>query len=131
MATEKEVPEVQPAAEEFWDRLTDGEFCVQACEDCGERVFPPRKYCINCYSANWHYEPVAGEGTVYGYTVIHRASSREYDTPVVSAIVELEEGPRVMGRVDCDPDEIETGAAVSLDPTNLSESDVRLTFRLA
>jgi len=130
MVAEKSVPEVQPAAEGFWEHLQNGEFCIQFCDDCGEVVFPPRKYCIHCYSSDWHYEPIDGQGTVYGYTIIHRASSQDYETPVVSAIIELEEGPRVMGQVACDPDNIKTGHPVELDPSNLSESDVRLTFRL-
>jgi hypothetical protein len=130
MTAEKPVPETHPSTAEFWDRLTDGEFCIQACDDCGEVGFPPRRYCVHCYSQNWHFEAIDGGGTVYGYTVIHRASDEKYDTPVVSAVVELEEGPRVMGRVDCDPSEVTTGAPVRLDPSNLSDSDVRVTFEL-
>jgi len=130
MTVEKPIPETHPSSQEFWDRLTEGELCIQVCEDCGTKVFPPRKYCIECYSEAWHYEPVSGTGTVYGYTIIHRASSREYDVPVVSAIVELDEGPRVMGHVACEPDDIQCGAAVVFDPSNLSDSDVRVTFQL-
>lgn len=130
MTKEKPIPETVPSAQEFWDRLTEGELCIQVCEDCSAKTFPPRKFCIECYSENWQFEPVSGDGSVYGYTVIHRASSREYDVPVVSAIVELNEGPRVMGKVACEPDNISCGDDVVLDPSNLSESDVRVTFRL-
>lgn len=130
MTVEKSIPETDPSVQEFWNRLTEGELCIQVCEDCAAKVFPPRKYCIECYSDNWQFEAVSGNATVYGYTVIHRASSREYDVPVVSAIVELEEGPRVMGRVACEPNEISCGDDVIFDPSNLSESDVRVTFQL-
>ena len=131
MVGKKPIPETTPTTEEYWNRLSNGELCVQQCNDCGELTLPPRICCIECYSEDWDYVPVAGSGDVYGYSIIHRPSSDEFEAPVVSAIVELTEGPQIMGRVACDPDEISVGTPVELDPGNLSDDDVRVTFRLS
>lgn len=129
MVQKKPIPETTRVTEEYWTRLSNGELTVQHCNDCGHLTFPPRLYCVECYSENWEYSPVEGIGDIYGYSIIHRPSSREYEIPVVSGIVELEEGPRIMGRIDCDPAVIEVGMRVELDPSNLSGDDVRVTFK--
>ena len=68
---------------------------------------------------------------MYGYTHVHRpARAFEADAPVLSAIVTLDEGPRLMGRVADDPAAIEVGSRVRLDPSALSSQNVRLTFEL-
>jgi hypothetical protein len=57
----------------------------------------------------------SGRGTVYSFTVIRQNYSRPFRDwiPYVVAIVELEEGPRVMTNViDCDPDNVQVGMPV-------------------
>lgn len=134
MAVKKPVPDINSDHEqEFWNRVTNGELCVQHCHACGENNCPPRLVCPDCYSSDWEFQEIDGIGTVYGYTVIHRPSTPDFEDelPIVSAIVEVTEGPRIMGKVDCDPDDIETGTPVQLDPSNLNDDDVRITFELA
>ena len=57
----------------------------------------------------------SGRGTVYSFTVIRQNYSRPFRDwiPYVVALVDLEEGPRVMTNiVDCEPDDVRIGMAV-------------------
>ena len=57
----------------------------------------------------------SGRGTVDSFTVIRQNYSRPFRDwiPYVVALVDLEEGPRVMTNiVDCEPDDVSIGMAV-------------------
>ena len=59
--------------------------------------------------------PASGKGTVYSFTVIRQNYSRPFRDwiPYVVALVDLEEGPRVMTNlIDCDPETVQVGMAV-------------------
>lgn len=92
---------------------------LQRCRDCAGLQYYPRVVCTHCGSTDLDSQPVAGNGTVYSYTVVC-ADLRQDEEPYVVAIVELAEGPRLLSRiVDCEP------AAVRCDMS------VRLRFRAA
>ena len=58
----------------------------------------------------------SGQGTIYSYTVVHRAPPGFADAPYVVALVELAEGPRMMTRViDVEPGSVEIGQKVELE----------------
>ena len=91
------------------------------CKECGAINFPPRKICIKCKKPSEFEEiKLSGKGKVYSYTVTGRgATVFEHteegivggDFPI--AIVELEEGVRVLGQItDCSPSEIKIGTEV-------------------
>lgn len=132
MPTNKPIPSTTTDHERrYWERVAEGDVCIVRCHACGAVSHPPRRYCPVCYADDWSFEPIEGTGTVYGYTCIHRPSRRfETDAPIVSAVIELIEGPRLMGRVACDVTAIEVGSRVRLDTSVLSENNVRLTFEL-
>lgn len=63
--------------------------------------------------------PVSGQGTVFTYTVNYHPYNPEIPVPYVIAIVELTEqsGLRVAANiVDCEPDSVTSGMAVSIRP---------------
>jgi uncharacterized OB-fold protein len=58
-----------------------------------------------------------GKGTIYAYTVIHRAPSRPFepDVPYTVALVDLEEGCRMITNiVDVSPQEVRVGMEVEV-----------------
>jgi len=62
-----------------------------------------------CYSSKTEWTAASGKGKVYTFTVYHYAYHKafENDLPYVTAIVELEEGPRILTNiVSCNPDEV-------------------------
>jgi len=121
-----------PIEEEYWERVASGSLSVMACNECDAYSHPPRLRCPTCYSDDWEFHPIDGSGQVHAYTIVRKPSSADYaeELPVVSAIIELSEGPKLMTKVDCNPAEISIGDGVQLDASNLSEDDVRLIFQL-
>jgi uncharacterized OB-fold protein len=73
--------------------------------------------CPACHSPEAVWTAVSGRGTVYTYSVVHRAPTPAYqaDAPYVVAYVELDEGPRVPARlVDVDPADVTVDMPVTV-----------------
>jgi uncharacterized protein len=100
--------------EPYWQGLHDGKLLVQRCDDCSDFQLYPRDRCITCRGPVSFVE-ASGRGTVYSFTVIRQNYSRPFRDwiPYVVALVELEEGPRVMtDLVDIEPEAVTIGMAV-------------------
>lgn len=82
----------------YQEYLAKGEFRIQRCGGCGSHVFYPRLLCPQCGSSSLKWIVPSGAGTVYSTTVMRRRPEAGGDYNV--ALVELEEGPRLMSRVD-------------------------------
>ena len=85
------------------------------CTTCSTNFFPPRGVCSKCRRKG-KIEPFefSGNGKVYSFTQIHAAPAGfEKEVPYVMAIVELDEGARVLGQiVDASNGELKIGARV-------------------
>jgi uncharacterized OB-fold protein len=123
------IPPTSQLTEPYWDAARRGELAVQRCVRCGERPFPPRAHCPSCGAPSLSWAPVSGRGTLHSYTVAHRAPHPVFagQLPLVVAIVQLEEGPRmVTNLVGCDPAGLEVGMAVEARFEPIDESDMVL-----
>lgn len=103
-----------PVNEPFWAGVDAGELRLQHCPDCGLVNFPPRSRCPDCF-AELEWRAASGEGTVYSFGVVHRPNQPaafEHRLPIVLAVVELAEGPRLVSNVLADPDDVAVGADV-------------------
>jgi uncharacterized OB-fold protein len=91
--------------------LAKGEFNIQHCTACGHHIFYPRALCHRCGSADLEWIAASGRGTVYATSVIRvRPEQGEHYN---IALIDLEEGPRMISRVvDVAPDAVRIGAAV-------------------
>ena len=61
----------------------------------------PRSLCPNCWSDDLEWIESAGRGKVYSFSIVRRASVPEFSdrVPYVIALVELNEGPRIMANI--------------------------------
>ena len=85
---------------------------IQHCKNCSGYIFPPRALCPHCGSPDLEASEASGRGTVYSTTVVRRKPKHGGDYNVV--LVDLEEGPRMMSRVDgIAPDKVHIGMQVS------------------
>ncbi len=82
----------------YEEYLAKGEFRIQQCNGCERHVFYPRALCPHCGSSNLQWARPTGAGTVYSTTVMRRKPESGGDYNV--CLVELEEGPRLMSRVE-------------------------------
>ena len=93
-------PEPDGETQPFWDAIAEGRLRIQRCRSCGRYVFYPRSVCPHCMAADLEWTDVSGRGAVHAYTVVHRAAPGfAEDAPYVVALVELEEGPRMLTRL--------------------------------
>jgi len=111
-----DIPSPDLETQPFWDGCRDGALMLQHCGPCGEAYFPPSPYCPRCLSDDVEWKAASGRGRLHTYLIAHRpAPGFEADVPYAIAIVELDEGPRVMTNlVDCEPDEVHIGMPVEV-----------------
>ncbi len=99
----------------FWQAAREGRLELQRCAGCGATIFYPRIVCPTCLSEELTWIEAAGEGTVYSFTVTHRAPTPAFKdrVPYVVALVDLPEGVRLLTNiVGCDPDGVRIGQPV-------------------
>lgn len=94
-------PAVNADSKDFWEAARDGRLLIKQCGGCMRPFFPPRYLCPFCWSDKTSWIESVGTGTVYSYTVIHRAPAPEFSGhgPYIVALVDLTEGPRVMANI--------------------------------
>lgn len=98
--TAKFAPRPTPETEPFWTGCASGELRLQRCQQCREFYFPPRPFCPACWSGDVAWEAVSGRGTLHSYLINYRpAPGYESDLPYAIAIVQLDEGPRLMSNI--------------------------------
>jgi hypothetical protein len=68
---------------------------LQRCNACGKVYFPPRPFCPACAARDVVVFAASGKGRLYSY-VIHHRPVPGFTPPYAIAVVELEEGPRMM-----------------------------------
>ena len=97
----------------WWEGIERGEILIQKCRACEALRHPPRPMCPECRSTEWDFIASAGAGTIYSYVVIHYPEVPGYDYPLVVAVVDLEEGTRLVANVEgCDWQTVEIGMEV-------------------
>ena len=95
------VPEPTPETQPYWDGCKAGELRVQRCLSCSHVYFPPRPFCPKCAHRKVEWFKTSGKGKLYSY-VIHHRPMPGFTPPYSIAVVELDEGPRMMTNiVDC------------------------------
>ncbi|MCV7149964.1 Zn-ribbon domain-containing OB-fold protein [Mycolicibacterium pyrenivorans] len=96
----KFAPQPTPETEPFWAGCAQGELRLQRCSHCDEFYFPPRPFCPSCWSADVTWQAVSGRGTLHSYVINHRpAPGFAADAPYAIALVQLDEGPRMMSNI--------------------------------
>jgi len=83
--------------------LDAGRFMLQRCTGCARHVFYPRVLCPHCAGAALEWVEAGGGGTVYSVTVVSRRPEQGGNYNV--ALIDLDEGVRLMSRVDGIPPE--------------------------
>ncbi|MCZ7526791.1 MAG: Zn-ribbon domain-containing OB-fold protein [Acidimicrobiia bacterium] len=100
----------------YWDAASRGELVFMRCRACDSAYLYPRARCPRCWSTDTDWEHSAGTGTVYSYTVVHQnlAAPFRERVPYVLAVVELDEGPRLMTNLDVAPPAVRVGQRVEV-----------------
>ncbi|AXG11669.1 Zn-ribbon domain-containing OB-fold protein [Haloplanus rubicundus] len=113
----------------FFAALSDGDLLAAVCEDCGKRLIPPRPACYACGGRHLHVEPQPKTGTVVSYTEVRTPPSALADrAPYTVAVVELDSGARLTGRVTVPYAETDIGMPVRLTTRPLDDDERELAL---
>jgi uncharacterized OB-fold protein len=90
-----------PVQDELFAAAREHRFVLPRCEACGEFRFPPRLRCPRCGQTHTEWVAASGRGSVYSYVVVHQRLHPAFDAnlPYAVALVQLEEGPRMLALV--------------------------------
>jgi uncharacterized OB-fold protein len=96
----------------FWQGTRAGELRIQTCNACGELRHPPGPMCPSCHSTDRGHVVASGRGTVFSFVVHHAPQLPGRTLPLTIALVELEEGVRMVADVVGEPESVSIGDAV-------------------
>ncbi len=105
-------PQRNQDTEYFWEGTAVGELRIQKCNACGELRHPPGPMCPTCHAHDRGYVVAKGTGTVFSFLVHHAPQLPGKELPATLALIELDEGFRMIGEVKGGRDEIAIGAPV-------------------
>jgi uncharacterized OB-fold protein len=129
------VPKPTPDAAPFWDGLRKHELHVQRCRDCGQAYFYPRNVCPGCLSGDVEWFQASGRGRLHTFSIVHvPGRNPPLPPPYVLAMVELEEGPRLLTNlvgVEPDPARIRCEMPVVVDYADVTSELTLPRFRPA
>lgn len=108
-------PIVTLDAKFFWDHATEGELVCECCSECGKFRFPPRPMCPHCHSVEREIVKLSGRGTVYTWIRPLHPPAMGFDEPPIAALIELEEGFRMVSNlVDIAFEDVTAGLPVEV-----------------
>ncbi len=105
----------------FWDAISAGRLIVQRCSSCEKTFFRPEVACPHCFSTEWRWIESSGRGTLYSFSIVHRAPSPAFKAPFIFAAVDMEEGWTMFSNViGLEPEEAKIGMKVQVSFEQLS-----------
>lgn len=111
------LPQIDDRNRPFFAGAQEHRLLIQRCTRCDTLQSPGRFACTECGSDALEWVESTGRGTVFTYVIMHQKyhPAFENDIPYNVAVIELEEGPRLVSNVvDVEPEEIEVGMDVDV-----------------
>jgi len=113
-----DLPNPDHETQEYWDAARDRRLLIKRCGACGRAHFYPRPFCPHCWSNEVTWEEASGRATLYTYSIVRRNDLPPFNerVPYVAAVIDLEEGPRMMTNVEgCAEEDLEIGMPLIVD----------------
>jgi uncharacterized OB-fold protein len=97
----KPLPAITDKSRPYWEAAKAGRLELPRCDNCGtfHTYFEP--WCNKCGHEGVHWEQLSGRGRIWANCRFHRLyfAGFESDLPYNVAMVELEEGPRMVTNI--------------------------------
>jgi uncharacterized OB-fold protein len=126
------VPIADEASETFYEGARERRLMLIRCTTCGRHRLPGRERCVDCWFEESEWVQASGRGKLYSFGVMHQQYHPAFADiiPYHFALVELEEGPRLVTNiVDCPNDELRTDMPVEAVFDDVSEETTLIRFR--
>lgn len=127
------LPRPTQITQPFWDAARAGRIDIPSCKKCNTLQFYPRAICTTCMHDEFDWKTCAGTGHIYTYTVNNRAANSymKGKTPYVVAVVELDEGVRMMANIiETQIEEVKIGAKVQVVFEPVSDDITLVQFKV-
>ena len=102
----------------YFEGLQQGKLLIPYCTSCGKPHFYPRSACPHCWCEDdYEWREAKGTGTIHTYTIV-RANPAPAFVPMLPfsiAVVELDEGVRLLSNVVGDYEELDFGDKVQVE----------------
>lgn len=96
----KPLPQADEESGEFYEGARRHELMLMRCKACGAWRMPSRPRCPDCWSTETEWARASGRGTLYSFGIMHQKfPGFADDVPYNYAVVELEEGPRIVSNI--------------------------------
>lgn len=95
------LPVVNADSLPYWSAAREKRLVIRRCKDCAAVHFMPRCLCPVCWSDQLEWIDSAGTGSVHSFSIIRRAPAPAFAhlVPYVVALIDLDEGPRMVANV--------------------------------
>ena len=113
----KPLPTLSDENRPFWEATKRNELHMQQCLDCMHIRYPINHVCPKCLSERVEWKRLSGRGEVFSYIVFHQVYHAGFakDVPYNVAMIQLEEGPRMISNVVGAPvDQVKVGDKVEV-----------------
>ncbi len=108
MELERPLPQpITPEAKPYWEGLREQKLMLPRCRACRRAFFYPRVLCPYCHAADIEWFQASGRGKLHSFEIGYQSFNKAFKVkpPFVLAMIELEEGPRMMSNlVGIEPD---------------------------
>ncbi len=96
----KPVQQPNALSRAYWEGAAEGRLLLQCCKACGKLRHYPRLLCDACYSDAVEWKQAGGGGRIHSWTVAHHPFHPAFvdELPYTLVTVDLDEGPRALGR---------------------------------
>jgi len=94
-------PEDAELTQPFWDAAKRHELVIPRCSRCDEYFWYPRAACPSCLREDWEWAPVSGKARLHTFTIVRQPGNPAFedDVPYVYAVVQLDEGVRMISTI--------------------------------
>ena len=132
----KPIPVPQQESDFYWEKAKEEELWLRYCNDTGQAYFYPRDISPYCFSRNTSWIKASGKATLFTYGIVHRAPHPGFagDVPFVTAIVELEEGPKMATNIVMDdptPEKLQIGMPLEVTFEHITDAIALPKFKPA
>lgn len=107
--------EIEPHERPYRQALERGELVLQRCSACGNAWLPARQECPGCLSSDTKWEVASGGASLISWVVYRRAMHADFtdDVPYNVAVVELDEGARLISNINAPESDLRIGARLT------------------
>jgi len=128
------IPIADKASAPFFQGAKERRLMLLRCALCGRHRLPGRERCADCWSTEVEWAQASGRGKLHSFGIMHQQYHPAFAevVPYSFAIVELEEGPRLVTNiVGCPHEELRVDMPVEAVFDDVSEETTLVRFRPA